>query len=149
MKNLIMILLCVFIVACNKKTATPVAPPPTNSTQSTVLTAQEQQLAGLWIMDSTIVYLNNVRQAAPSTIHTNSTTCRMEFLSAFQTGSTEYRQLTDGHLGCSLSNVFWKAPNTGYFNIGSVIYPITLINSACFRFTVVSGTYEYRYYLHK
>jgi len=142
------IFLCVLVVACKKKAAAPATPVP-QQTFTTTLTNQEQQLLGLWVMDSTIVYLNNIRQAAPSTIHTNSITCKMEFLSDFQNGSTEYRQLIDGHLGCSLYSVFWKAPNMGYFNIGSAIYPITLINSTYFRFTAISGSYEYKYYLHK
>ena len=139
------IFLCMLVVACKKKAATPATPTAASSSTSG-MNSQEQQLTGLWLMDSMTVYSINIR--VNTTIYTNTLTCRMEFLSTSTTGG--YYNLQDGHSSCSLTQQLWKAPTIGQFEIGSFIHPIITLNSTTLHFIWNGGGgIEYKYYLHK
>ena len=153
--NLLFLSLAIIIaiVSCKKKNSTTTTPatqqqqnPPPAPTPT--LTTQEQQLVGLWLMDSMATYVNNARVTA--TIYTNTLTCRMDFQSTVVAGGGGYYDLQDGHSSCMLSQQIWKAPNNGQFNIATLVFPITLITSTKLHFiNGGGGGVEYKYYFHK
>lgn len=145
MKHLSLIfILCITLVGCQKNKTQPAPTPSPPVTQATPpLTAQEQQLVGTWIMDSTAIYNGNTRISG--TVSSNTLTCRIEFYSSCWNGGTEWRDTNAGHINCTLNPTNWKAPTTNYVNIGGVQYGIMLITTTNL---ILTGS-NTRYYFHK
>lgn len=145
MKKLLAIsILFVIFTQCKKKDNSPQPEAKVQTTQSTSsLSTQEQDLIGTWIMDSTAYYNGNTRISV--TVSSSSLTCKTEFYSSFWSNSTEWKNVNTGHQNCTLLSMNWKAPNTGYVNIGGVQYGIMLITPTQLIFT---GN-NLRYYFHQ
>lgn len=149
MKNLLAILLLTsLIIGCkknNNNSPTPTPAPQNNTNSQPSLNAQEQSLLGLWLLDSTVVYVNSVR--SHSIANTGTVNCRVEFFSTQYSTST-YKNVIVGHT-CQLSNSYWEAPNTGYVLIGGIIYSISTLNSTKLVYTTSYQSGEFKYYFHK
>jgi hypothetical protein len=151
MKKLFCLLSLIVMMACNKNSPAPTTNPSPSTNQNNSnnnLTAQEQSLLGLWLLDSVVRYDNNIRQSV--SVSSNTTSCRMQFYDTdYINNSTGFYNVDDGHIWCNLKKYSWKAPNAGYFELSTSTFPIIQLTSTKFVFSEAGGSSEWRYYLHK
>ena len=151
MKKIITALaLMTLITGCNKQTATPVPPPSTNNIVSNpILNSQEQSLIGYWVVDSVAMY-SSAGSRIYCTINTNTVSCKLDLQSCYFTNTTsgDWKNSNNG-MNCTINNLQWKAPDTGYLNLAGTIYQISFFTSTKMILIWGYSGGESRYYLRK
>lgn len=138
--------LCVLVVACNKKAATP-ATPTVTSTPVPSLTSLETSLVGDWFLDKYEIYIDGVLMS--TTLHNDSLNCHLDLQNTGRTASHPWMNCIHG-IYCSSTVASWKE-NTGRLDVSGSLYTISTISSnglVIYYGSLSSGQCE-KFYFHK
>jgi len=137
--------LCVLVVACKKKAATPATPTATPPPAAATMSSLDSCMLGDWALDSTQLYSNGYQGA---TLYNDPINCHLHLMS---TPDTPIMRVGYYGLDCNNTITQWNI-TSGKLNVGGTLYQIISYSSTnlviLYGSTGMNGT-GLKYHLHK